>query len=281
VKHRAGEAIRPCERRNSICCKTDQGRLVLRPRGRGRAKTKKLVGRREQNWLLLGCPAASSLSAAEALDQQQSLTFSKYVLEAPGGPPMMRADLSLVPEITAHGPRLRTLLAAAVAPESPPRGPAPAPEEVHLHLRAGLADLGKLEEATEGFSLPVDIGGGRSRPLSIALSARQVHFSLPFVGPEVELDGPGLEIVATYLLALNGLHFLARAGIRAQKPVAELLLPLAHMTPAEYRLAVGALTAFAACERTLELLVADGRARRLYAAHHGLALGSPRPEPGN
>ena len=143
-------------------------------------------------------------------------------------------------------------------------------------MRAGLAESGDLADAEDGFDLKLGIGGGRRRSLAVRLSARQVQLSLPLLGREVELDAGALEIVATHLLGLNGAHLLARAGITQGSPVAEVLLPSAHLTPAECRLAAGSLAAFATCERTLELLVADDRARQLYAAHHALDL--PRPD---
>ena len=254
----------------------ETGELALRARGRARGKARKIVARRQQDWLLLEHPVDGSISPAAALGLQSSLVFAKYVLERPGGPLRLRADLSLAPEVVGHGSRLRALLGAAIAPDKPSRAAPLAPEQVELALRAGLAESGDLADAEDGFDLKLTIGGGRRRSLAVRLSARQVQLSLPLLGREVELDVGALEIVATHLLGLNDAHLLARAGITQGSPVAEVLLPSAHLTPAECRLAAGSLAAFATCERTLELLVADDRARQLYAAHHALDL--PRPD---
>jgi len=266
------EAARP---RRLHFVETETGELALRARGRTRGRARQIAARRRQDWVLLEHPVGASISPAAALDLQSSLVFAKYVQERPGGPLLLRADLWLAPEVIGHGARLRALLGAAVAPDKPSRVAPLAPEQVELALRAGLAESGDLTDAEEGFDLKIGIGGGRHRSLAVRLSARQVRFSLPLLGREVQLAPGALEIVATHLLGLNAAHLLARAGIAQQRPVAEVLLPSAHLTPAECRLAAGSLAAFATCERTLELLVADDRARQLYAAHHALDL--PRP----
>lgn len=267
------EAARP---RRLHFVETEEGTLALRPRGRARGKACKIAVRRQQDWLLLEHPVDASISLAGALALQSSMVFAKYVLERPGGSLRVRADLSLAPEVVGHGARLRALLGAAVAPDKPSRSAPLAPEQVELALRAGLAETGDLTDAEEGFDLKIGIGGGRRRSLAVRLSARQVRFSLPLLGREVQLDAGPLEIVASHLLGLNGSHLFARAGFAEGTFVAEVVLPSAHLTPAECRLAAGSLAAFAACERTLELLVADDRARQLYAAHHALDL--PRPD---
>lgn len=267
------EAARP---RRLQFVETETGELALRALGRARGKARKIVARRQKDWLLLEHPVDESISPAAALDLQSSLVFAKYVQARPGGSLLLRADLWLAPEVVGHGARLRALLGAAVAPDKPSRAAPLAPEQVELALRAGLAESGDLTDAEEGFDLKVGIGGGRHRSLAVRLSARQVRFSLPLLGREVKLEPSALEIVASHLLGLNGAHLLARAGMTQGSPVAEVLLPSAHLTPAECRLAAGSLAAFAACERTLELLVGDDRARQLYAAHHALDL--PRPD---
>jgi hypothetical protein len=275
------EAVRP---RRLRFVETEAGEFALRPRGRGgrgSRKTGKLVARREREWLLLQQRVAEVLTASAALALQSSLVFAKCVTDIPGGELALRADLRLAPAVTGHSLRLRALLGAAMAPDEPTRSPSPSPEEVHLALRAGLAEVGELLESGDEFTLRLDLGGGRFRTMSIELSSQQVRFALPLLGREVNLDGTDLEIVATFVLGLNAAHYLARGGLRDGEPAAEVVLPLAHLTPIECQLAAQSLAAFAQQERALELLITDERVRQLYAAHHGVAVSGPSKESGS
>ncbi len=271
------DAVRP---RRLHFTETRDGEFSLRPRGRGRRQAGTVLARREREWMLLQQRIEEALTASEALALQSSLVFAKCVMAVPGGELALRADLRLAPAVIGHGLRLRVLLGTAIAPDKPPRSPSPSPEEVHLALRAGLAEVGELLESGDEFTLRLDLGGSRFRTMSIELSAHQVRFALPLLGREVNLDGADLETIATFVLGLNAGHYLARGGLRDGEPAAEVVLPLAHLTPVECRLAAQSLAAFAPRERALELLITDERARQLYAAHHGLAAPGPSKESG-